>query len=197
MPENGLDRIAGHDAIFLGAIGSPTVLGRRVALDAADADPARLSTIRQPAAGSAVRRACRRRSPIPGRIDMMIVRENNEGEYSEVGGRMFPGTDQEMVVQEAIFTRRGCDRVMRFAFELARRRKRKVTSRDEVERHHSHHAVLGRAVSRRQRRAIPTSPTEQYHIDILTAHFVAVRRASTSSWRAICSATSSRISGRP
>ena len=59
---------------------------------------------------------------------MCIVRENNEGEYSEIGGRMFPGTDQEMVVQETIFTSHGCDRVMRFAFELARKRKRKLTS---------------------------------------------------------------------
>ena len=53
---------------------------------------------------------------------MVIVRENNEGEYSEIGGRLLPGTDDEMAVQQAVFTRRGTDRVMRYAFELARAR---------------------------------------------------------------------------
>ena len=65
----------------------------------------------------------------PGDIDLWIVRENNEGEYSEVGGRMFEGTDQEFAVQQSIFTRRGVDRIMRYAFELAKTRNRKhVTS---------------------------------------------------------------------
>jgi tartrate dehydrogenase/decarboxylase/D-malate dehydrogenase len=61
----------------------------------------------------------------PGDIDMVIVRENTEGEYSSVGGRMFEGTDREFVLQEAIFTRTGVDRVLKFAFELAQKRPKK------------------------------------------------------------------------
>jgi tartrate dehydrogenase/decarboxylase / D-malate dehydrogenase len=72
------------------------------------------------------------RSPLAGRgvddIDYYIVRENTEGEYSSVGGRIFEGTERETVVQQAIFTRHGTDRIMRFAFELAAKRKRHVTS---------------------------------------------------------------------
>src|SRR5690606_9422798 len=69
------------------------------------------------------------RSPLadkkPGDIDMMIVRENTEGEYSSVGGHMFPGTDREVVIQETVMTRIGVDRVLRYAFELAQTRPRK------------------------------------------------------------------------
>src|SRR5207248_175593 len=64
----------------------------------------------------------------PGDIDFYVVRENNEGEYSSIGGRLYEGTDLEMAMQQAVFTRRGCDRVMRYAFELARSRKKHVTS---------------------------------------------------------------------
>jgi tartrate dehydrogenase/decarboxylase/D-malate dehydrogenase len=170
MPDKGLERIADHDAIFLGAIGWPTV-----------SDVESLWTLLMP-----IRRSFQQyvnlrpvrlfdgvRSPLanPGRIDLCIVRENNEGEYSEIGGRMFPDTDQEMVVQDTILTRRGCDRVMRFAFELARKRRRKVTSATK-----SNGIVYTmpywderfRAASRE----FPDVATEQYHIDILAAHFV-------------------------
>src|SRR5213079_2213416 len=73
------------------------------------------------------------RSPLAGRgpadIDMLIVRENNEGEYSEIGGRLYPDTPEELAVKQAIFTRRGCDRIMRYAFERAMHRPRRhVTS---------------------------------------------------------------------
>ena len=68
-------------------------------------------------------------SPLAGRktgdIDMMIVRENTEGEYSSVGGRMFPNTDREFVTQQTVMTRVGVDRVLKFAYELARSRARK------------------------------------------------------------------------
>ena len=63
----------------------------------------------------------------PGDIDFWVVRENTEGEYSSIGGRMFPGTDREFVVQETVMTRTGVDRVLRFAFELARSRPKKPT----------------------------------------------------------------------
>jgi tartrate dehydrogenase/decarboxylase/D-malate dehydrogenase len=175
MPENGLDRIAGHDAIFLGAIGWPTV-----------SDVESLWTLLMP-----IRRNFQQYvnlrpvrtfegvpSPLanPGAIDFYVVRENNEGEYSEVGGRMFPDTDQEMVVQDTILTRFGCDRVMKFAFELARTRKRRLTSATK-----SNGIIHTMPFWDERFRAIakeyPEVAVEQYHIDILTAHFV--RRPSS------------------
>jgi tartrate dehydrogenase/decarboxylase/D-malate dehydrogenase len=117
------------------------------------------------------------RSPLADRgpedINFWVVRENNEGEYSEIGGRLYSGTPQEMAMQETIFTRSGCERVMRFAFELAQRsgRRGKVTSAtksngikitmpfwDEVFRD-----VSGE---------YPEVQTDQFHIDILAANFV-------------------------
>ena len=175
MPENGLDRIAGHDAIFLGAIGWLTV-----------SDVESLWTLLMP-----IRRNFQQYvnlrpvrlfegvpSPLsdPGLIDFYIVRENNEGEYSEIGGRMFPGMDQEMVIQETVMTRFGCDRVMRFAFELSRKRKKKLTSATK-----SNGIIHTMPYWDERFRAIakefPDVATEQYHIDILAAHFV--RRPSS------------------
>ena len=80
---------------------------------------------------------------------MVIVRENVEGEYSEIGGRMYQNTDDELAIQEAVFTRRGTDRVIAYACELAARRSGRICSRHEVERDHPHDAVLGRAVRAR------------------------------------------------
>jgi tartrate dehydrogenase/decarboxylase / D-malate dehydrogenase len=170
MPEKGLDKIAGHDAIFLGAIGWPTV-----------SDVESLWTLLMPIRRNfqqyvnlrPVRLLQGVPSPLanPGAIDMLIVRENNEGEYSEVGGRMFPGTDQEMVIQDTVLTRHGCDRVMRFAFELARKRKHKLTSATKsngIIHTMPYWDERFRAVSA----GYPDIATEQYHIDILTAHFV-------------------------
>ncbi len=175
MPEGGLDRIAGHDAIFLGAIGWPTV-----------SDVESLWTLLMP-----IRRNFQQyvnlrpvrlfdgvSSPLvnPGKIDFYIVRENNEGEYSEVGGRMFPGTEQEMVIQDTVMTRLGCDRVMKFAFELARQRKHKLTSATK-----SNGIIHTMPYWDERFRAVakdfPDVAVEQYHIDILTAHFV--RRPSS------------------
>ena len=175
MPVNGLDQIAGHAAIFLGAIGWPTV-----------SDVESLWTLLMPIRRSfqqyvnlrPVRSLKGVPSPLanPGEIDFYIVRENNEGEYSEVGGRMFPGTDQEMVIQDTILTRFGCDRVMKFAFELSRKRKKKLTSATK-----SNGIIHTMPFWDERFRAVgelfPDVAREQYHIDILTAHFV--RRPST------------------
>ena len=107
----------------------------------------------------------------PGEIDFYVVRENNEGEYSEIGGRLYAGTEMEMAMQQAIFTKIGCDRVMRYAFELARKRKKHVTSATKSNGIiHSmpfwdeRFAAVGKDY--------PDIKTDQYHIDILTAHFV-------------------------
>ena len=170
MPRDGLARIAEHDAIFLGAVGWPTV-----------SDAESLWTLLMP-----IRRGFQQYvnlrpvrlfrgvpTPLadPGEIDFYIVRENNEGEYSEIGGRMHAGTDQEMAIQDTIMTRHGCDRVMRFAFELARKRKKKLTSATK-----SNGIIHTMPFWDERFRAVaadyPDIATEQYHIDILTAHFV-------------------------
>jgi tartrate dehydrogenase/decarboxylase/D-malate dehydrogenase len=170
MPKNGLDRIAGHAAIFLGAIGWPTVSDveslwtllmpiRRNFQQYVNLRPVRLfQGVPSPLAN-------------PGAIDFYIVRENNEGEYSEVGGRMFPDTDQEMVIQDTVLTRFGCDRVMKFAFELARKRKGRLTSATKSNGI-IHTMPFWDERFRAVARDFPDIATEQYHIDILTAHFV-------------------------
>jgi tartrate dehydrogenase/decarboxylase / D-malate dehydrogenase len=116
------------------------------------------------------------RSPLadrkPGDIDFIVVRENNEGEYSSLGGRSFEGTDQEVVLQTSIFTRRGVDRIMRYAFELAKTRPaRHVTSATK-----SNGVFIAMPYWDERFQAMaanyPDIRTDQYHIDILTAHFV-------------------------
>src|SRR5271165_1728797 len=108
----------------------------------------------------------------PGEIDFWIVRENSEGEYSSIGGRLNEGTDAELVVQESVFTRRGVDRILRYAYELALSRPKKhLTSATKSN---------GIAISmpywdervRAMAQHYPDVNTDQYHIDILTAHFV-------------------------
>jgi tartrate dehydrogenase/decarboxylase/D-malate dehydrogenase len=68
------------------------------------------------------------RDKAPGSIDMLVFRENTEGEYTPIGGRNYEGTDNEVAIQTALFTRRGCERIMRAAFVAARKRRKKVTS---------------------------------------------------------------------
>jgi tartrate dehydrogenase/decarboxylase / D-malate dehydrogenase len=108
----------------------------------------------------------------PGDIDFCIVRENNEGEYSSVGGRMYEGTEDEIAVQQSIFTRRGVDRILKYAFEVARRRPKK----------HLTSATKSNGITvtmpfwderfKLMSAQYPDVRTDQYHIDILTAHFV-------------------------
>src|SRR5437016_6959010 len=129
MPPDGLQQLRPFDAIFLGAVGHPSV-----------ADHVSLWGLLIP-----IRRAFRQyvnlrpvrlfegiETPLknwkPGQIDFCIVRENNEGEYSNIGGRLYEGTDDEMAIQQTVFTRREINRVLRFAFELAHRRKKHLTS---------------------------------------------------------------------
>jgi tartrate dehydrogenase/decarboxylase / D-malate dehydrogenase len=120
MPADGLQQLRPFDAVFLGAVGSPDVPDhislwgllipiRRGFRQYVNLRPVRLfEGIETPLKGWK-----------PGDIDFVIVRENNEGEYSNIGGRIYEGTDDEMVVQETVFTRRGVNRVLRFAFDLA------------------------------------------------------------------------------
>ena len=173
MPEDGIEQLREHDAIFLGAIGFPNVpdhislWGLLI--------PIR-SQMQQYVNLRPVRMLRGMVSPIRNRapedIDFIVVRENNEGEYSEIGGRLHAGTDDEMVVQETIFTRRGVDRILRYAFELARGRKAKhVTSATK-----SNGIIHTMPFWDERFRAIaleyPDIGIDQYHIDILTANFV-------------------------
>ncbi|GLK80369.1 tartrate dehydrogenase [Methylopila turkensis] len=174
MPENWKEDIAPKDAIFFGAVGWPAVVPdheslwgsliqfRREFDQYASVRPARLMPgVKCPLAGREV-----------GDIDFYVVRENTEGEYSAIGGRMFPGTEREAVIQETVFTRHGTDRIMKYAFELARTRPRKkVTSATKSN---------GIAITmpywderfEEMRKQYPDIETDKYHIDILTAFFV-------------------------
>jgi len=172
MPADGLEQLRAHDAIFLGAVGFPGVpdhvslWGLLIPIRRGFRQYVNLRPIRLLAG---VDTPLRDRKP--GEIDFYVVRENNEGEYSEIGGRLYVGTDLEMAMQQTVFTRRGCDRIMRFAFELAMKRRRHVTSATKsngiihtMPYWDERFAAIGKEY--------PTVKTDQYHIDILTAHFV-------------------------
>lgn len=172
MPEDGLDQLRDFDAIYLGAVGYPGVPDhislwgllipiRRAFQQYVNLRPLRLLRgIESPLKKFA-----------PAEIDLCIVRENNEGEYSEVGGRLYRDTDAELAVQESIFTRKGCDRIIQYAFELSKNSKRHVTSATKS------NGIIHTMPFWDERfaeiaRRFPDVRTDQYHIDILSAHFV-------------------------
>ena len=173
MPEDGLDQIRHHDAIFLGAVGFPGVpdhvslWGLLIPIRRAFQQYVNLRPVRlMPGV------PCPLRDKQPGDIDILIVRENNEGEYSSIGGRIFDGTDQEMAVQQSVFTRRGVDRILRYAFELATTRPKKhltsATKSNGITVTMPFWDERFRMMSARY----PEVRADQYHVDILTAHFV-------------------------
>jgi tartrate dehydrogenase/decarboxylase/D-malate dehydrogenase len=173
MPEDGLGEIRDREAIFLGAVGFPTVPDhvslwgllipiRREFQLYVNLRPVRL----MPGV------PCPLANRKPGDIDFWVVRENNEGEYSSMGGRIYEGTEHEIVSQLSVFSRRGTDRILRYAFELAKTRKKKhVTSATK-----SNGIAITMPYWDERFRAMaakyPGVKTSQYHIDILTAHFV-------------------------
>ena len=174
MPEDWFERIRHHDAMFFGAVGWPASVPDHVSLWGS------LIQWRRGFDQYVNLRPCRLMpgvpSPLanrkPGDIDFVVVRENTEGEYSSVGGRMFEGTEREVVFQQTVFTRKGVDRILRFAFELARNRSaRHVTSATK-----SNGISITMPYWDERFKAIaaeyPQVKTSQYHIDILTAHFV-------------------------
>jgi tartrate dehydrogenase/decarboxylase/D-malate dehydrogenase len=173
MPADGIDQLRESNAIFLGAVGFPGVPDhvslwgmlipiRRAFRQFANVRPVRLL------AGI----DCPLKNRAPGEIDMVIVRENTEGEYSEIGGRLYRGQPEEVVVQEAIFTRVGVDRVMRHAFDIAKSRaRRKVTSATKSNGI-IHTMPFWDERFAEIRKEYPGVETDQFHIDILCAHFV-------------------------
>ena len=173
MPEDWRETLEAFDAIFLGAVGYPGVPDhvslwgllipiRRAFLQYANVRPVRLF--------KGITPPVRDRSP--GDIDLIIVRENVEGEYSEIGGRLYAGTEQELVTQETVFTRAGVDRVMRYAFDLARRRSRKHVTSATKSNGIIHTMPFWDERFEAIKAEYPDVTTDQFHIDILAAHFV-------------------------
>jgi tartrate dehydrogenase/decarboxylase/D-malate dehydrogenase len=198
MPEDGIERLRAFEAIFLGAVGWPTVPDhvslwgllipiRRHFDQYVNLRPVRLfDGVQCPLAGKK-----------PGDIDFMIVRENVEGEYSEIGGRLYAGTDREMAIQESVFTRHGVDRVLRYAFDLAKSRQRRHLTSATKSNGIIHTMPFWDERFAAVAKGYPDVQTSQYHIDILTAHFVRFPSGSTWSWARTCSATSSPTSAPP
>ncbi len=174
LPDDWFETLRGVDAIFFGAVGWPDVVPDHVSLwgsllqfrrrfdQYVNLRPVRLMPgVRSPLAGRE-----------PGDVDFLVVRENTEGEYSSVGGIMFEGTDRETVVQETVMTRTGVDRILRYAFELARSR----------EARHLTSATKSNGISitmpwwdsrvAAMAQEYPDVRVDKFHIDILTANFV-------------------------
>ena len=172
MPDDGIDQLSQHDSIFLGAVGFPGVPDhislwgllipiRREFDQYVNLRPVRLLPgIRSPLADKK-----------PGDVDFWVVRENTEGEYSKIGGRMGAG-DDEAVIQTAVFTRKGTDRILRYAFDLARR-----IGRPHVSSATKSNGLFYSMPYWDERFAAiaaeyPDIATDSHHIDIMSARFV-------------------------
>ena len=172
MPDDGLDRLREHEAIFLGAIGYPAVPDhvslwgllipiRRGFDQYVNLRPVKLfEGIRSPLEGAS-----------PEDVNFLVVRENNEGEYSEIGGRIYRGSPEELAVQESIFTRRGVERVMRYAFGLAHERRGRLASATKSNGI-IHTMPFWDEILEELSSEYPEVETTQYHIDALAARFV-------------------------
>ncbi|KJQ55643.1 tartrate dehydrogenase [Microbacterium sp. SA39] len=174
LPDDWFETLRGFDAIYFGAVGWPDVVPDHVSLwgsliqfrrafdQYVNLRPVRLMPgVVSPLAGRE-----------PGDIDFYVVRENTEGEYSSIGGRMFEGTDREFVLQETVMTRTGVDRVLRYAYDLAQRREAKhLTSATK-----SNGISISMPYWDERVAAVgadyPDVRRDQFHIDILTANFV-------------------------
>ena len=173
MPEDGMEQLKAFESIFLGAVGWPGVPDhvslwgllipiRRDFDEYVNLRPVRLfEGVPSPLANRK-----------PGDIDFWVVRENTEGEYSTLGGRMFQGTENEFAVQESVFTRKGVDRVLKFAFEFARTTKKKHVTSATKSNGIIHTMPFWDERFAEMKKNYPEIRADQYHIDILTAHFV-------------------------
>ncbi|MFN1550977.1 tartrate dehydrogenase [Vibrio natriegens] len=173
MPDDGIEQLKAFDAIYLGAVGYPGVPDhislwglllpiRREFEQYVNLRPVRLfEGVTCPLAGKQ-----------PGDIDFYVVRENVEGEYSNIGGIQFEGTDDEIVVQQSIFTRKGTDRILRYAFELASSRPRKQLASATKSNGLFHSMPYWDARVEAMSENYPQVDVEKYHIDIFTANLV-------------------------
>ena len=172
-PEDAPEILKKFDAIYFGAVGNPAIVPDHIAVWGllinfrrwfdlyVNLRPVRLfEGMPCPLAGRK-----------PGDIDYVVVRENTEGEYGNVGGRVFEGTDREVVTQQAVFSRKGVDRIMKYSFELAKKRKKHVTS-----------CTKSNGISitmpywderfAEMKKHYPDVVTDQYHVDGLTIQMV-------------------------
>lgn len=173
MPEDGIEQLREFDAIYLGAVGFPGVPDhislwgllipiRREFDQYVNLRPVRLfEGVPCPLVGYK-----------PGEIDFQVVRENVEGEYSSIGGIQYEGTENEVVVQQSVFTRRGVDRILKYAFELANSRPARHLSSATKSNGIIHSMPYWDDRFAEMGKSYPDVATDQYHIDILTANFV-------------------------
>ena len=174
LPDDWKQKLSKHDAIFFGAVGMPDRVPDHISLWGSllqfrrefdqyiNLRPVKLFPgINPPLANKK-----------PGDIDMLIVRENTEGEYSSVGGRMFKNSDREIAIQETIMSRHGVNRVQKFAFELAKTRKRKKLTNATKSNGISITMPFWDEIFNENKKLYPDIETDQFHIDILVARFV-------------------------
>jgi tartrate dehydrogenase/decarboxylase/D-malate dehydrogenase len=169
MPTNGLEILRGFEAIFLGAVGYPgvpddvSVWGLLLPIRKSFRQYVNLRPVKMFKGIP-----CPLRDRKPEEIDFYVVRENNEGEYTSVGGTIYAGTEQETVVQESLFTRKGVERVMRFAFDMAMKRKRHLTSATKSNAM-IHTMTFWDRILKEVSRDYPKVKTNQVHVDALSA----------------------------
>ena len=175
MDEDGLDQLRDKDAIFFGAVGWPDVpdhvslWGLRLAICQGFDQYACVRPVRLlPGVPSPLRDAT------PERIDWVVVRENSEGEYAGIGGRNLAarGPDREVALQTALFTAQGCERIIRYAFELARTRKRQKVTSVTKSNAQQYAMVLWDETFERVQAEYPEVETEQWLVDAMAARFV-------------------------
>jgi tartrate dehydrogenase/decarboxylase / D-malate dehydrogenase len=173
MDERGMETLAGFDAIYLGAIGAPTVPDHIAVWDL-------ILPIRQRFDQYVNLRPMRLlpglTSPLAGRdaaaIDMICVRENSEGEYAGVGGRVHVGTPHEVAEQTGVFTRQGIERILRYGFEIAAARPRRMLASATKSNALQHSMVLWDEVAESVRAEYPSVSYAKYHVDALAARMV-------------------------
>jgi tartrate dehydrogenase/decarboxylase/D-malate dehydrogenase len=175
MDEDGLERLQESNAIFFGAVGWPGVpdhislWGLRLAICQGFDQYACVRPVRLlPGVPSPLRNAT------PETVDWVVVRENSEGEYAGIGGRNLAsrGPDREVAVQTALFTAQGCERIIRFAFELAHTRKRKKVTSVTKSNAQQYGMVLWDETFDRVRADYPDVETEEWLVDAMAARFV-------------------------
>jgi tartrate dehydrogenase/decarboxylase/D-malate dehydrogenase len=174
MPEDGLKTLEAFDAIYLGAVGFPALVPDHVSLWGL------LLPIRKAFDLYVNLRPCRllpgTQGPLRGKgagdIDFVCVRENTEGEYAGVGGRLHVGTDREVAIQSIVFTRQGVERIMRYAFQLARRERRKKVTSVTKSNAMQYNMVFWDEVFAEVARDYPDISTDQVHVDAMAARFV-------------------------
>ena len=174
LPDDWKEKIINHDAIFFGAVGDPAKVPDHISLWGSLLKFRRefdqYINLRPVKLFEGV--PCPLANKKPGDIDMLIVRENTEGEYSSVGGRMYSNSKREIAIQETIMSRHGIDRVQKFAFELAKTRKRKKLTSATKSNGISITMPFWDERFEINKKEFPEIKTDQFHIDILTARFV-------------------------